>query len=108
MTPTKYIALVLRARRKEIGISQAEIGAMLNISRTTISMVEKGERKITFDRIQHYLAAYGLSSDCYPLFVKLLYPLDWEHLLIMKEQLGEPWEALEDKVELMINSCQFK
>jgi hypothetical protein len=70
--------------------------------------VEKGERKIAFDRIQNYLAAYGLSSDCYPLFVKLLYPIDWEHLLIMKEQLGEPWEALEDRVELMIDSGQFK
>lgn len=46
MTPTKYIALVLRARRKEIGISQAEIGAMLNISRTTISMVEKGNARL--------------------------------------------------------------
>ena len=49
-----------------------------------------------------------MSSDCYPLFVKLLYPIEWEHLLIMKEQLGEPWEVLEDKVELMINSGQFK
>lgn len=104
----KYIGLVLQARRKEIRLSQVEMGVVLDVSTTTISMVENGKSKIAFHSITDYLDAYRLSSDCYPIFVKLLYPIEWEHLLIIKEQLGEPWRDLDNEVEVMINSGQFK
>lgn len=105
---TKYVGLVLRARRKELQLSKVEMGKMLAVSTATISMFESGECKIAFHRIQNYLKAYGFSSDCYPLFVKLLYPVEWEDILLMKKKLGEDWQVLDNKVELMINSGQFK
>jgi transcriptional regulator with XRE-family HTH domain len=105
---SKYIGLVLRARRNEIRLSQVKMGVLLDVSTTTISMVENGKSKIAFHRIPDYLEAYRLSSDCYPIFVKLLHPIEWEHLLIIKEQLGEPWRDLDNEVEVMIDSGQFK
>ncbi len=105
---TKFTGLVLRARRKEIQRSPIEIGGMLDVSTGTISMVESGEDRIAFHRIQDYLDAYDLNSECYPAFVKLLYPDEWENILRMKEVIGEDWHALDNQVDLLINSGQFR
>jgi transcriptional regulator with XRE-family HTH domain len=105
---TKYIGMVLRARRKEKQLSQVEMGKVLDVSTAIISQVESGEGKIAFHWIQDYLEAYGMSSECYPAFVKLLYPAEWVELLRRKKNLGEEWQALDDKVELLINSGQFR
>lgn len=104
----RYIGVVLRARRKELMLSQAEVGEMLNVSATTISMIEKGEQEIPFQKIEHYLVAYGLSSACYDVIVKLEYPSKWDDIVAMEDHMGKNGKALDNKVELMINSGQFK
>jgi transcriptional regulator with XRE-family HTH domain len=85
MMPTKYIGLVLRARRKALLLSQTEIGKILDVATSKICMVENSQRTIALHRIQDYLEAYRLSSNCYPVFVKLLYPLEWEQQLVLKD-----------------------
>jgi len=62
MISRKYIGLVLRACRKEIQLSQVEMGEVLQISPSTINQVESGDVKIAFHKIQDYLGAYGLNS----------------------------------------------
>lgn len=104
----KYIGLVLRSRRKEMQLSQSEMGKMLRVSAATICLVESGGGKIAFHRLQDYLEAYGLSSESYPAVVKLLYPDKWEDILRMKQKIGEDWQELNNKVELLINSGQFR
>ena len=104
---TKYIGLVLRAHRKKAQQRQEDIGKRLHVSAPAISRIESGEGKIAFHEIEDYLAAYGLSSECYPVFVKLLYPDEWENILRTKEAFGEDRMALDKKVEALINIGQF-
>lgn len=104
----RYIGVALRARRKELMLSQDEVGEMLNVSATTIGMIEKGEEEIPFQQIENYLVAYGLSSAYYDVIVKLEYPSKWDDILARADHMGKDGKALDNKVELMINSGQFK
>ena len=73
-------------------------GKRLHVSAPKISRVESGEGKIAFHEIEDYLAAYGLSSECHPVFVKLLYPDEWENILGTKEEFGEDMKALDKRL----------
>lgn len=43
MTLEHYIGLTIRHRRKELGLSQAELSALANITDTTLSNIENGQ-----------------------------------------------------------------
>lgn len=43
MTLEHYIGITIRGRRKELGLSQAELSALAGITDTTLSNIEKGQ-----------------------------------------------------------------
>lgn len=43
MTLENYIGLTIRRRRKELGLSQAELSALADITDTTLSNIENGQ-----------------------------------------------------------------
>ncbi len=47
-----------RARMKK-GLNQADAAEILNVARTTITAIEKGERRIKFEELIKLSAAYG-------------------------------------------------
>jgi len=56
------IGLRIRNRRKELGISQEELAARMNLkSKSTICKIERGEDNLTSDSIQKYAEALGVS-----------------------------------------------
>jgi len=108
MTPRKFVGTVLLARRKEVALTQAEVGNRLDVSTTTINMIERGVHKVPFPRIHDYVQVYKLSEDCCAVFIKLLYPSEWHEILVMMGQSGEDWESVDDQVELTINEGNFR
>ena len=53
----------LRSYRKELGLSQDYISKLLDVSRTTITAIESGERKVSSDELRLFSEIYGVSSD---------------------------------------------
>lgn len=57
------IGLRIRNRRKELGLSQEELCARMNLkSKSTICKIERGEDNLTSDSIQKYADALGVSA----------------------------------------------
>jgi transcriptional regulator with XRE-family HTH domain len=50
----------LRARREELGISQDKLSKMLGRTRTFVSKMELGERRLDVLKFVHYAQALGI------------------------------------------------
>lgn len=53
----------IKERRVELGLSQAELGKRLGISKGAISSVETGKERLTLDRLARYADALSLSRE---------------------------------------------
>ncbi len=53
----------LRELRKELGISQEELGNKLGVTRAAISRLESGERKITEQMILAIIRTFNVNED---------------------------------------------
>ncbi|MBE9482513.1 MAG: helix-turn-helix transcriptional regulator, partial [Chloroflexi bacterium] len=51
------------ALRKRVGISQQRLAEMLGVSRTTITQIENGKRKVSADELVRLSEIYNLSVD---------------------------------------------
>ena len=52
----------IRARRKELGLSQAELAARLRMFQTAVSKMETGEREVTVTELQRLAEALGVDA----------------------------------------------
>jgi len=51
--------LVVRSRRKQLGLSQEELATQADLHRTYIGMIERGEKNITLLNIEKLAHALG-------------------------------------------------
>jgi transcriptional regulator with XRE-family HTH domain len=59
----KYLAILLRLRRDEMGYTQAELEEKAGLARTTISMIERGKRIPESYTLSKIAMALGISVD---------------------------------------------
>jgi transcriptional regulator with XRE-family HTH domain len=52
---------VLRSFREEQGLSQERLGSLAMLHRNYVGSAERGERNVSFDAIERWLAALGLT-----------------------------------------------
>lgn len=52
--------LRIRAVRKERGVSQRELARALGVSQSTLSRIERGERRVSVDRLVAIARALGV------------------------------------------------
>lgn len=57
-----WVAVNVRARRKELGISQEALGDLSGLHRTYIGAIERGERNVTVDNIERIASALGVDA----------------------------------------------
>ena len=62
---TKPGILALRKRRKELGLSQKSLGALIGISQATVSKVELGKGVVSVERIKEWVKVLGLDWDTF-------------------------------------------
>lgn len=55
------IANRLQAARKQAGLTQGQVAAMLGLKRPTISEIEAGRRKVSAEDIAEFSKIYGVS-----------------------------------------------
>lgn len=55
------IGALLRKWRENSGLTQEEVGNMIGKSKSVVSQYETGRLKITFDTVQKYCGALGIS-----------------------------------------------
>lgn len=53
----------LRLYRKSLGLSQEYVAKLLKVSRTTITAIESGDRKVSAEEIKTLSEIYGVSTD---------------------------------------------
>lgn len=58
----KILALNLRKKREQLGISQEALADRANLHRTYVGSVERGERNISIDNIERLAIALGVSA----------------------------------------------
>lgn len=61
----KRIGLIIRSKRKEAGITQADLGELIGISRTSIVNIESGNQSLTIENL--YLIAEKLKCPVHGL-----------------------------------------
>ena len=59
-TPSEVLGTVIRARRKELGLAQADLEGDTDFHQTYISKLEQGEREPRLSAIIHLERALGL------------------------------------------------
>ncbi|WP_240794185.1 helix-turn-helix transcriptional regulator [Bacillus sp. BHET2] len=59
----KYISILLRLRRDEMGYTQAELEEKAGLARTTISMIERGKRTPESYTLSKIAMALEISVD---------------------------------------------
>jgi transcriptional regulator with XRE-family HTH domain len=59
----KYISILLRLRREEMGFTQAELEEKASLARTTISNIERGKRTPESYTLSKIAIALGISLD---------------------------------------------
>ena len=59
----KYISILLRLRRNEMGYTQAELEEKAGLARTTISNIERGKRTPESYTLSKIAIALGISLD---------------------------------------------
>lgn len=58
------IGTVIRARRKELGMTQEELAHKIGYkSKVSVNRIEKGEQKLPSDKVGQVSAALGISPD---------------------------------------------
>src|SRR3712207_6626612 len=55
----RELGLELQAARKRCGLRQEDAAKVINVARTTITAIEKGERRITSEELFKLALAYG-------------------------------------------------
>jgi len=60
------LAAVIRGRRHDLGLSQADLAARASVSRVWIATVEGGKRSVNFGMILRLLDALNLEMDISP------------------------------------------
>ena len=60
---TSDLAQQVRARRRELGLTQEDLAALANLHRTYISLFESGRRAIRFDVALRILNTLGMDLD---------------------------------------------
>ena len=58
----KILALNLRKKREQLGMSQEALADIANLHRTYVGSVERGERNISIDNIERLAIALGVSA----------------------------------------------
>ncbi len=53
----------LREYRKALGLSQEYVAKQLSVSRTTITAIERGERKVLANELDVFANIYGISVE---------------------------------------------
>ena len=91
----------IREYRKELGLSQEYIGELLNVSRTTITAIESGERSIKAEELSKFSEIFGVISD------ELLHGNYSENQEI--KMVARPFPKLSEKDRLeTMNLVEFK
>ncbi|MGH9071464.1 MAG: type II toxin-antitoxin system Y4mF family antitoxin [Acidimicrobiales bacterium] len=57
------LAAAVRGRRKDLGLTQAEVAARVGVSRAWINAVEAGKPSVAFDLVLRLLDHLGLRLD---------------------------------------------
>jgi len=57
----EQIATRLQAARKQAGLTQGQVAAMLGVKRPTISEIEAGRRKVSAEELTEFSKFYGVS-----------------------------------------------
>ncbi|MEY4980764.1 MAG: hypothetical protein RL174_102 [Actinomycetota bacterium] len=63
ISSSETLAATIRARRKELGLTQQDLADLSTVSARTIFELESGKSAITFQRLLLVLTALGLSID---------------------------------------------
>jgi y4mF family transcriptional regulator len=63
ISSSETLAATIRARRKELGLTQQDLADLSTVSARTIFELESGNSAITFQRLLLVLTALGLSID---------------------------------------------
>lgn len=63
ISSSESLAETIRARRKELGLTQQDLADLSTVSARTIFDLESGNSAITFQRLLLVLTALGLSID---------------------------------------------
>jgi transcriptional regulator with XRE-family HTH domain len=56
------IAARIRAAREAAGLSQGQVARHMNVHRPTISEIEAGRRRVSFDEMATFAELYGVST----------------------------------------------
>ena len=60
ITSPKTLGLVLRKHRKELGLTQSQVGSKFNIRQASISKIESGSHGVSIDTIFRLMSALNL------------------------------------------------
>ncbi|MEX1004230.1 MAG: helix-turn-helix domain-containing protein [Acidimicrobiia bacterium] len=66
MTPNGYmdeIAVVIRRRRRELGIDQETTAQLAGVSRKSVSEIERGKRTVRLDVLMRVVDVLGLRME---------------------------------------------
>ena len=66
ITSPKDLGRALRRYRKDLGLSQTDVGEKLNIRQATISNMESGSANVSLDTLFRVIAALGLEIQLEP------------------------------------------
>lgn len=61
------LGLLIRHRRDELGLTQAEVASRSGVSRQWLIQVEQGKGTAEFDRVIRLLRVIGLRTDVGPI-----------------------------------------
>lgn len=59
----EQLGTILRERRKELGLSQAEIAEKVGVLRVNITQIEGGKRGVSYDTLIKYCKVLKLKVD---------------------------------------------
>jgi transcriptional regulator with XRE-family HTH domain len=60
---TSGLGYVVAARREEIGMTQAQLSAMAELSRTSIANIEAGRQSIKLEQVRRLASALNLPPE---------------------------------------------
>lgn len=66
ITSPETLGKVLRGYRKDLGLSQSEVGRKFNLTQTTISNIEAGLSGVRLKTVFKYMSALGLEMHMEP------------------------------------------
>ncbi len=58
----------IRQRRKELGLTQAQLAELAGVSERFVGMVEAGKESVHLDKLRQLLAALGLELRLTPMW----------------------------------------